>query len=993
MNYKEIVKSEPSLTGLYSLDELSGTVCTDSSSSPINGTYIGTPALGYRSMVFGDESTCVDFDGSNDGVALGDSYNIGTGDFTIEALFEYTNNTTSRQKIFSKNRNTSIDGQYHLVIEYGGALKFHVDSITGSNINISTSSLTPGKIYHVIATLDRNGSAVIYLNGVNAGAQGATSFTSDDLQCTTNASIGMGYESNNSGRRDYMDGRIQYVAIYNSMFRLSKVTRHYQATLSSGLNRAIIDLGPTAYFPMYETSGKARDWSTYRNDGTISGDVTRADSGLASYGNATSYGFGGVDAQITISPPASTTTYSLIALIKINSATGEFKILEDNGVGHWSIKDGKQNLRYSASDHLSDTAISTVDAHLVGVSVSAGAVTFYLDGEADGTDVSAIALNFETISDALAAFNGNMQCVGIDNQAWTASQHRTIYHNAVSLVDEDGFPGYIKSLTPSAYLRLGERRGTIAIDETTNNKDGVIVGTPVLGDVDSGVNQGGLKALTLSGTEGVDLSGVNFTGSTITLIALVKSSQSTINSYIYDSGNTSRFVFAWNGATTGTLAVYSGAAWSDFGLAPNDDLWHVVSLVCSGTSATCYVDGVQSGSVATITAVDLSANAESAIGSSYEGTSSHFIGGISDFIVLESAVTALQQSNIYQGSLSYFSNKIFEKGPSNYFRMNELSGNAIDIGSLGNDGVWTGTPTYNQASEFITNNANNKSISVTGSESVAFTSITTSTTYTLLAIIKPTTVSGSQEIFSDGTNSLRLNNDRLSFYYSAAEHNSDTTIVAGNSYLVGISVNAGSVAFYVNGVYDGGATASPTFTPTKLLNLTFSGVVDEMVVFDTTTSQQEMFDIWLGSFYTAPADPFTLFGVTGQLTESLTMDKWIVRSFKRDDGLFLDSQSWDGVAPYVCLTDGFEGSVDIMLLPDIGVQWEAGVVKAIGARVYPSDAINNSEYFECTTAGTTGVLEPSWGSSTVNDNGVVWTLKGDLVRPLVHGPLKPTLVA
>ena len=161
--------------------------------------------------------------------------------------------------------------------------------------------------------------------------------------------------------------------------------------------------------------------------------------------------------------------------------------------------------------------------------------------------------------------------------------------------------------------------------------------------------------------------------------------------------------------------------------------------------------------------------------------------------------------------------------PVNYFRQNESSGNAIDLGSLANDGVWTGSPTYGQASEVITNEADNKSIAVTTSESLAFTSHAATTTYSLLSIVKPTGIAGSQEIFTDGTDSLKLNGYNLSLFYSAAEHNSNTTLVAGEAHMVGVSVNAGAATFNLDGANDGTAASATSFAPVKLYDLTFAG--------------------------------------------------------------------------------------------------------------------------------------------------------------------------
>ena len=56
---------------------------------------------------------------------------------------------------------------------------------------------------------------------------------------------------------------------------------------------------------------------------------------------------------------------------------------------------------------------------------------------------------------------------------------------------------------------------------------------------------------------------------------------------------------------------------------------------------------------------------------------------------------------------------------------------------------------------------------------------------------------------------------------------------------------------------------------------------------------------------------------------------------------------------------------------DQGAYWTASTPVALGAIVDPH--VNPAKVWRCTTAGTTGVSEPSWSADTINDGGVVWT--------------------
>jgi Pectate lyase superfamily protein len=67
---------------------------------------------------------------------------------------------------------------------------------------------------------------------------------------------------------------------------------------------------------------------------------------------------------------------------------------------------------------------------------------------------------------------------------------------------------------------------------------------------------------------------------------------------------------------------------------------------------------------------------------------------------------------------------------------------------------------------------------------------------------------------------------------------------------------------------------------------------------------------------------------------------------------------------------------------NIGSHWSANALITSGTFIQP--VAYNGGYYVCTTPGTTGSVEPQWtapsafspGSSTVNDNGVIWTLVG-----------------
>lgn len=62
---------------------------------------------------------------------------------------------------------------------------------------------------------------------------------------------------------------------------------------------------------------------------------------------------------------------------------------------------------------------------------------------------------------------------------------------------------------------------------------------------------------------------------------------------------------------------------------------------------------------------------------------------------------------------------------------------------------------------------------------------------------------------------------------------------------------------------------------------------------------------------------------------------------------------------------------------DAGGFWQASKAYAVGNILSSSLLANSNKYFECTTAGTSGTTEPTWGAvgTTVTDGAAVWTIR------------------
>ena len=146
------------------------------------------------------------------------------------------------------------------------------------------------------------------------------------------------------------------------------------------------------------------------------------------------------------------------------------------------------------------------------------------------------------------------------------------------------------------------------------------------------------KALEFDGAgDYVDISGFSMSGNNATFAFWAYIRENIKGDYFFDFHSTStRFILGF-GQTSQKLAVYSGG-WQDFGDPPQDQ-WVRIVLTIKGTTAKCFVDGVQLGTDKTISTYDFSTATTAHIGARYtpETFPKYYDGLLSDFQVYNKA--------------------------------------------------------------------------------------------------------------------------------------------------------------------------------------------------------------------------------------------------------------------------------------------------------------------------------------------------------------------
>jgi len=968
----------------WKLDETSGIVAANSGQDNVPGDYTGSPALGVKGAVYEPGSTGVNFD-TTSSTSLDISDVAASGDkFSFEVWYHFPQTDTARSYLFDFET-----PRFLLILNDSSDTDIQLYK-TADGLNTLGTTLQDGKPHHLVFTLDGT-KVVLYQDGEYEG--GMDVIDPIDLSVSPQSRVGNRYNASGSSS----SATLQHVAIYNKILTPERVRAHYRAGRAWGMAHEIISRSPNGFWPLNESSGDAIDWSRNENDGVLSGDITVSAPGHQGYSDDTGYTFAGVNGELAIAPPTATTTYSLVAIVVPDSATGEYKILEDNGVGHWSIKDGKQNLNYSAADHLSTTALAAGEVAVLGVSVSIGAVNFYLNGEADGTATSAPALNFETISDALASFDGVLQNVAIFPTWMSAVDQRDLAMSARTLMETRGHHKVVSNLSPTNHWRLGEAEGPIAYDETVAYSNGIINGNPVMATADGPIHQSTLKAMTFDGTDDyVQTASAGVAGSaTRTICVLFKpAAVGAVEKFLKYGSEATGTRVALQINADGTFGVdFSGASanGSTVMVAGN---FYMLTMVFAGSTVSgtnLYVnDNAETESYTNgSTAVNTGSSVNIQIGAD-TANSNYAACDMAEVISFSSALTAHQVKQVYAAVNSRFAAEVLSYSPVNYFRFDDASGDAVDLGSLGNDGVWTGTPGYSAVSEYIKNEPANTGMDVVSADSMAFTSAAASTTFSLAVMVTPDSTGGTRELFDNGTDGLRLNGNKLSYYYSSAEHDSDAPLYATKPYLVGVSVNAGVGDLKVNAGKVADLTSVPSFSPTGMFGNGYDGIADEAMVFAVALSTKEWTDIVEMSNY-PPAVVTASYSLDGTLEEPYAIVDWVLLAWKFDTGEFISRSVVSGESFSIDI-GVFQGPVLLTLSPEMGEIWTPSAPVAIGDKIYPTKPTDVNRFFTCTANGTTSGGEPTWPTSgTVVDGSATWTFVSDFVRPKTHGPLIPSL--
>lgn len=195
----------PTPTGYWKLDETSGTTAYDSSGNNLNGTLNNGPV-----WVPGIVGNCLEFDGSNDYINLGNPAALQfTGAMTVSA-WVYTDSYATSGRIISKDNGAS-SRSWSLHLTTGGKGVFQIAENATTIVNVETTTAIPkGEWTHIAGIYEPGSTLHIYINGVE---NNSNSILIPSAQYSNTGNVYIGRRPDNSYA---FDGKIDEVYAFGS---------------------------------------------------------------------------------------------------------------------------------------------------------------------------------------------------------------------------------------------------------------------------------------------------------------------------------------------------------------------------------------------------------------------------------------------------------------------------------------------------------------------------------------------------------------------------------------------------------------------------------------------------------------------------------------------------------------------------------------------------------------------------------------------------------
>lgn len=645
------------LVGYWKLDDGSGTTATDSSTNGNNGTLTNGPT-----WTTGQIGGAVQFDGSNDSIEIS-SVPALNGTFTYSAWINLNSTPGGTVSIADKGSNLR-----NLEILGGGYLSFW----TGFNAQTTTTVST--SIWHHVVGLYDGTTTRLYVDGVLSNS--ATGTASSDSANTL--SIG-GF-----GGARYFPGKIDEVRIYSRALSADEISKLYNLTSPTGVDASLdaywsFDGSNVSGTTLYDQSGRGKN-------GTLMNgvQVTQGKIGQALF-------FDGVDDRVNVATVATGTTFTITAWVRPQPGGPSYgQFFGENQDSCFEFHNANNKLTFDSGGSYNDsnTALPDNEWSFVGISVTAGSGTFYLNGNPDGTKTGISSHNYVDIGWNVGGeyFHGKIDELRFYGRALSQSEMQSLYQQGgvakfnSSISQPQGTGKVFSGLVD--YWRFDDGSGTTATDSGTGAHNGTLTGggfTWGTGQVNGGLDTTGAGYISTADT--------SLANNSFTLSAWAKRTTSGTYDYIFAQGSSAStnniLQFGFRDSNVFMCAFYNNDL--DTTGTYTDTNWHYWTCTYDAVSnlRSIYLDGVFLKS--DTASADYQGSGAQQIGAS-------FAGSLDEFRIYSRALSADEVRQIY--NLTNPANP--DSSLKGYWSFNgtDISGTtAYDRSGSGNNGTLTNGPT------------------------------------------------------------------------------------------------------------------------------------------------------------------------------------------------------------------------------------------------------------------------------------------------------------
>ena len=553
------------------------------------------------------------FDGIDDKVDLSTSSpRLGTSDFSISFWLCTLTALTDKRLFGSDNSSTtqwSVHGEGTTQLRWNGGL-----TATSSALP-SSATFNDGKLRHIVISADRSGNLIYYVDGVLLSSHDISSDSAVNLKS------------------------IRYIGTYGagtSAFAQINIFDDFSLwnyALSATQVQELFNDGVAYDATTHSKSGNLLGY--WRNDGVSTWQDRRGWSALTF--DSTDYIDCGTAIGTSLGDSYSN-DLTISAWFKLASTGTTRGIFE---IGDFSGSHGQINLWYSSAGNLAfrldggnwtafksfsdlgwNHVVAVYDAssesnsklYLNGVDLGTGSGTF-----PNSLDLSGKKAIIGAILSSSFNWEGDIKSIGLYNVAKSQSEIEAIYNAGINSSE----------VSNSGIINYWELNNASSVKDLVGSSDGTINGTLVLNDGNDGTVAGSPDSITIREGLNSNRDGLGFyfetdtnnvlrlnafidgeklviphtkslsIGADFTLEAWVKlkdlSDYRGIISKRSDTNVNYSFFVTITGSDDGKLGSFDGSSEVISNATINDNNWHHVAQVHSGTTTTFYIDGSASG--------------------------------------------------------------------------------------------------------------------------------------------------------------------------------------------------------------------------------------------------------------------------------------------------------------------------------------------------------------------------------------------------------------